>query len=80
MTFDPGANREPKGIRAPGVQVPGRWSGTFTREGVKSFWNVSTPGDTIVIQLVDEHFDRLILTMSEPHTTVDQINSALQTS
>ncbi len=76
-TFDPGANHEPKGFRGPGLGMPGKWSGTFTRNGGKSFWNVSTPGETIVVQLVNEHFDRLFLTVREPRTIVDQINSAL---
>lgn len=77
-TFDPGANYERKGIRGPGLGMPGKWSGTFTHEGEKSFWNVSAPGETIVVQLVDEHFDRLILTVNEPRAIVDQINSALE--
>ncbi len=28
-TFDPGINDEPKGIRWPGLSIPGKWSGTF---------------------------------------------------
>lgn len=75
-TFDPGANAEPKGLRGPGLHVPGKWSGTFTRDGEKSFWNVSTPGDTIVIELAgEEHFQRLFLTVDEPRAVVDAINA-----
>jgi hypothetical protein len=76
-TFDPGANSEPKGFRGPGLGVPGKWAGTYTREGEKFFWNVSGPGATIVIQLADERFDRLYLTVDEPRALVDEINSAL---
>lgn len=28
-TFDPGADRQPKGLRAPGLALPGKTSGTF---------------------------------------------------
>lgn len=30
-TFDPGANHDPKGLRAPGLAVPGKWSIRSTR-------------------------------------------------
>lgn len=76
-TFDLGANHAAKGIRGPGLGLPGKWAGTFTHEGEKSFWNVSTPDQTIVVQLASEHFDRLVLTVDEPRAIVDQINSAV---
>jgi len=77
-TFDPGANNEPKGIRAPGVALPGKWAGTFHRAGERAFWNVSTPGETIVIELTDEHYTRLVLTVHNPREVVDAINTAIQ--
>ncbi|MHB1171811.1 MAG: hypothetical protein ACYCZY_04830 [Lacisediminihabitans sp.] len=77
-TFDPGANHEPKGLRAPGLAIPGKWAGTFNRDGEKAFWNVSTPGETVVIELAGEHFDRLFLTVNDPRVLVDKINSAIQ--
>jgi hypothetical protein len=77
-TFDPGANDEPKGLRAPGLAVPGKWAGTFSRDGDRSFWNVSAPGATIVIELADEHYTRLVLTTADPRGTVDGINAAIQ--
>jgi hypothetical protein len=76
-TFDPGANGQPKGIRAPGLSMPGKWAGTFIHDGEKSFWNVSTPDDTIEIELADEHFARLYLTVENPRDVVDAINSRL---
>lgn len=79
-TFDPGANNEPKGLRAPGLAIPGKWAGTFHRDGEKSFWNVSTPGETVVIELANEHYDRLILTVNDPRALVDKINAAIQDS
>jgi hypothetical protein len=76
-TFDPGANDEPKGIRAPGLGMPGKWAGTFYKDGETTFWNVSGPAKTIVIELDGEHFGRLILTVDEPRAVVDEINSAI---
>ena len=78
-TFDPGANNEPKGLRAPGLAIPGKWAGTFHRDGDRSFWNVSAPGDTIVVELTDEHYDRLVLTVDQPRSVVDTVNAALHT-
>jgi hypothetical protein len=73
-TYDPGANSEPKGIRAPGLHLPGKWAGTFHRDGEKSFWNVSAPDRTVVIELTGEEYKRLYLTVDDPRAVVDQIN------
>jgi hypothetical protein len=77
-TFDPGINSAPKGIRDPGLSIPGKYAGTFVQDGEKSFWNVSGAGKTIVIQLANEDYDRLVLTVDEPRTLVDQINNLVQ--
>jgi len=75
-TVDPGANCEPKGIRAPGLGLPGKTSGTFHRDGERTFWNISRPGDTVVIELVDEDFQRLVLTVDAPRDVAQAINNA----
>lgn len=77
-TYDPEASEESKGIRTPGLAVPGKWAGTFTKDGDKTFWNVSTPRGTVVIELSDEHYTRLVLTSDQPRSVVDAINLALQ--
>lgn len=76
-TFDPGFNHEPKGIRAPGLGLPGKWAGTFILNGEKSFWNVSNATSTIVIRLKDEKYTQLVITVAEPKSMADAINSAL---
>ena len=76
-TLDPGVADEPKGLRGPGLGLPGKWSGTYTRDGQRWFWNVSDVARTVVVELADEHYARLILTVDEPRATVDRINSAL---
>lgn len=77
-TFDPSANQEPKGLRVPGLVIPGRGGRTFNKDGDKSFWNVSAPSETVVIELLDEHFARLVLTVDQPRSVVDAINIAVQ--
>ena len=76
-TYDPGATADPKGIRHPGLHLPGKWSGTFTHDGETSFWNVSGHDKTIVIQLKGEHYERLYLSVNDPRAVTDEINSAL---
>jgi hypothetical protein len=75
-TIDPGANAEPKGVRGPGLSVPGKAAGTFRRDGDKTFYNISRPQDTIVVELVDEEFQRLVLTVDAPRDLVQAINNA----
>ena len=76
-TFDPDASSEPKGIRAPGLALPGKWSGSFHLHGETSFWNVSAPSSTVEIELRDEHFARLYLTVDDPRGLANTINAAI---
>jgi len=53
-TPDPGIVHEPKGLRAPGLHVPGAAViGTFHCDGEKHFWDVRVGTHTIVIELAD---------------------------
>lgn len=80
-TVDPDVVAEPKGLRHPGLAVPGKWAGTFTKDGDTCFWNVSGRRSgqrrTIVVQLDHEKYQRLYLTVVDPRATVDAINAAL---
>ena len=80
-TVDPDVAAEAKGLRHPGLAVPGRWAGTFTKDGDTCFWNVSRRRSghrrTIVVQLDQEQYQRLYLTVADPRTAVDAINAAL---
>ena len=49
-------------------------AGTFHSDGEKLFWNVSGFENTVVIELADENFARLVLTVDDPVTTVERIN------
>lgn len=81
-TVEPDAADEPQGLRRPGLAVPGMRAGTFTRDGDNCFWNVSARRGgyrrTIVVQLEEEKYRRLYLTVDEPRATVDAINAALR--
>lgn len=79
-THDPGMRNEPKGIRAPGLRIGQKLSGTFHTGGEKQFWNVSGYENVIVIELAGQEYNRLILSVDDPTGTVDQINSALPPS
>jgi hypothetical protein len=80
-TFDPDVATEPKGLRHPGLALPGKWAGTFSEDGDTSFWNVSARRSghrrTIVVQLDQEKYQRLYLTVADPRGTVDAINAGL---
>lgn len=77
-TFDPGMRDEPKGWRGPGLGLPGKLSGTFHAGGRKQFWNISGYERAIVITLdATEEFDRLVVTVDDPHEVVDSVNRAL---
>ena len=80
----------PRGLRAARRQVraiertlavSGKWAGTFTRDGDTCFWNVSGHRSghrrTIVVQLNQEKYQRLYLTVTDPRATADAINGAL---
>ena len=77
-TADPGVAGEPRGIRAPGLSVPGKHVGTFHRDGEASFWNVSDPRDNVVVQLQDEEFARAVLTVDDPAAVEHAINEAVR--
>lgn len=80
-TVDPDVAAERKGLRHPGLAVPGKWAGTFTKDGDTCFWNVSGRRRghrrTIVVQLDQEKYQRLYLTVADPRATVDAVNAAL---
>lgn len=79
-TFDPGMRDEPKGWRGPGLGLPGKLSGTFHHDGKKQFWNISGYDRAVVITLDPAgKFNRLVLTVDDPHHVVDAINRAIAT-
>lgn len=76
-TVDPAARREARGLRGPGLAFFGKRVGTFYRDGDRTYWNVSGRGTAIVIELADEHFTRLIVSVQRADALVDRINNSL---
>jgi hypothetical protein len=66
------------GIRSGGTQVPGViTAGTFHQEGERIFWDVHDPEKTVVIELKDERYSRLVIEVEDPPTTVATIRERL---
>ena len=67
-----------KSIRARGTHVPGViTAGTFHQKGERVFWDVHDPEKTVVIQLGDERYARLVIEVEDPHATAAAIQGAL---
>jgi hypothetical protein len=77
--IDPEAMRQWQGIKMPGARIPGVvTAGTFYRHGEKVFWDIHGGGaDAIVIELDHGDFDRLIVEVDDPASTIAMINSAV---
>ncbi|MCO6541546.1 MAG: hypothetical protein J6584_04375 [Lactobacillus sp.] len=78
-TIDAGIWKDQKGIRNPGLGLPNKLAGTFISQGERTFWNAIIKDDPIVIQLHDEEFVRIVVSMprSQARQVVDQINSSI---
>ena len=68
-----------KGIRAPGSHVPGViTAGTLHQDDERVFWDVHDPEKTVVIQLRDERYARLVIEVEDPRATTAAIQKALR--
>jgi hypothetical protein len=78
-THDPGAAEDDKGLRAPGLAMPGhKWTGTWRKAGARHYWNVTGGADAVVVELRGERFQRLYLSVDDPRSVVDTINAACE--
>jgi hypothetical protein len=67
------------GIRLMGTQVPGLLTaGTFYEQGGIVFYDVHDPGNTIVLELSHERYERLIIEVENPAAAVKTISSAIK--
>jgi hypothetical protein len=77
-THDPGAAEDYKGIRGPGLGIPGhKWVGTWHKDGQRHYWNVTGGKTAIVVQTTSPRFQRLYLSVEDPRMVVDLINAAM---
>jgi hypothetical protein len=79
MRADPGIARSWwHGLRLPGTSIPGViTAGTFYQDGRKVFWDVHDPDKTVVIELKDENYDKLIVEVADPNAAVELVKAAL---
>ncbi|MBU3060460.1 hypothetical protein KO481_02845 [Nocardia sp. NEAU-G5] len=76
-TADPGIIKEPRGIRAPGTNIPRVvTAGTFHRDGERVFWAVRDPNKAVVIELADHHYARLVVQVPDPRAAVALVEHA----
>jgi hypothetical protein len=65
-------------IRAPGTFVPGLIkAGTYYTKRGKEFWYVTTDKDYLTIELHDEPFRRIVLTLPDSQSWCEQIDQAV---
>jgi hypothetical protein len=66
------------GLKLAGTSVPHIFrAGTFYQEGDLVFWDVHRPENTVVIDLEDETFARLVLEVADPQAAAALLNGAI---
>ncbi len=81
-----GARVDPEGVRAAsltglkagGARIPGHLTaGTFRQEGEWVFWDVHDADRSVVVDLHDERYARLVVEVDDPTATAAEINRAV---
>jgi hypothetical protein len=66
------------GLKVSGTAIPHYFrAGIFYQEGNFVFWDVAHPENTIVVDLEDENFARLVVEVADPSAAVGLIKNAL---
>jgi hypothetical protein len=66
------------GLKIAGTDVPNLFrAGTFYQDGGWVFWDVRHADHAIVLELADEHFQRLVIEVESPSETVATLKRAL---
>ncbi|MUG95662.1 hypothetical protein F7734_26220 [Scytonema sp. UIC 10036] len=67
-------------IRSPGLIIPGVLKvGTYYSSRGKEFWYVARDRDYLTLDLKNESFNRIILTIDDNHTWLERINQFVPT-
>ena len=69
----------PKGLRAPGISIPGLTAGTFYGPDGRAFWDVHDADKAIVIYLRHDTFTKLIVEVEDPAAVIRAITRAVAT-
>ena len=66
------------GFKLAGAGLPHVFrAGTFYQEGGLVFWDVRHPEKTVVVELEDEQFSKLVVEVDDPAATVSLLEGAL---
>ena len=66
------------GLKLAGTDVPHIFrAGTFYQDGDLVFWDVHRPENTVVVDLEDETFARLVLEVADPRAAAELISRAI---
>ena len=66
------------GLKISGTGIPHIFrAGVFYQEGNFVFWDVAHPEKTIVVDLEDENFAKLVVEVADPSAAVGLLRSAL---
>lgn len=66
------------GLKVAGTDIPNIFrAGIFYQEGNFVFWDVSNPEKTIVIDLEDERFAKLIVEVADPQAAIKLLKDAI---
>ena len=75
-TYDPNAVSLPKGFRSPGLHIPRiKTAGSYSLNGERHFWHVSSGKNTVVIRLRNEKYSQIVIEVANPEELVSKINS-----
>lgn len=78
--IDAGAVRDSwgSGLKLGGARIPGHLTaGTFRQEGDWVFWDVHDPDRSLIVDLHDEHYARLVVEVDDPVASAALVNGAL---
>jgi hypothetical protein len=66
-----------QGLKVLGADIPNLFrAGTFYQDGGWVFWDVRHPEKTVVVELQDEQFQRLVIEVSDPAATIKLFKQA----
>jgi hypothetical protein len=69
------------GLRMPGTNIPGvLTAGTFYQDGKRVFWDIHNPENTVVIELKDERYNKLIIEVADPKAAVELVKPHCRTN
>ena len=72
---DPTATR-PRGLRLPGTSVPGLvQAGTYVWQGMREFWCIHYTGRSVVFELEDLPFTRVVVDVRDPEAVVQRVRA-----